>query len=100
MNTEERGEVRGMESAHKADLRPLLAVAAVVAVALTMWAAGAFAAGGSSSSDPAGSDPGGAYIQTQDHQARQGEDCPEDHGGRGGGSGNESDPSGSGAGNL
>jgi hypothetical protein len=46
-----------MEDVHKVDLRPLLVVAAIVGVVLTIWAAGAFAAGGSSSSDPAGSDP-------------------------------------------
>jgi hypothetical protein len=99
MTTEERGEVKGMESARKADLRPLLAVAAVVAVALTMWAAGAFASGGSPSGNP-GSDPAGAYIQTQDDRAVRGDDCPEDRGGGGGGSGDGSDSGGSGAGNL
>ena len=100
MTTEEREEVKGMESARKADLRPLLAVAAVVAVALTMWAAGAFASGGSPANNPAGSDPAGAYIQTQDDRAVRGEDCPEDRGGGGGGSGDGSDSGGSGAGNL
>jgi hypothetical protein len=90
-----------MEEARKLDVRPLLALAAIVAVALTLWAAGAFAAGGSSSSDPAGNDPAAAYIQTQDgNRATPGEDCPEDHGGRGGGSGDGSDSGGSGAGDL
>ncbi len=94
-------EVRDMENARKLDLRPLFAVAAIVAVALTMWAAGAFAAGGSSSSGPADSDPAAAYIQTQDDQAVPREDCPKDRGGGGGGgSGSESDPSGSGTGDL
>lgn len=89
-----------MDDARKLDLRPLLVVAAIVAVALTMWAAGAFAAGGSSSIDPAGSNPA-AYIQTQDDQVAPRDDCPEhQRGGGGGGSGNESDSGGSGAGDL
>jgi hypothetical protein len=48
----ERGkEVKAMEDAGKLNLLPLLAVAALVAAALTLWATGAFAAGGSSSSE-------------------------------------------------
>ena len=67
--------------ARKLDLRPLLVVAAVVAVALTMWAAGAFAAGGSSSpNDSTGSTPS-PFIQEEDGQPPTREDCPEDRGG-------------------
>jgi hypothetical protein len=77
------------------DLRPILVIAAVVAVALTVWAAGAFAAGGSSGS---GDSPAGTptqLIQTQDDaQPPSGEDCPED-GNRGGGGSGGSDGSGS-----
>jgi hypothetical protein len=40
-----------MEDAGKLNLLPLLAVAALVAAAPTLWATGAFAAGGSSSSE-------------------------------------------------
>ena len=73
--------------ARKLDLRPLLVVAAVVAVALTMWAAGAFAAGGSSSpNDSTGSTPSPFIQNEEDGQPRTREDCPEDRGG-GGGSG-------------
>ena len=75
------------ENARTLDLRPLLAVAAAVAVGLTLWASGAFAAGGSSSGDS----PGGArssFIQNGDNdQAPTREDCPKDLGGSGGGSG-------------
>jgi hypothetical protein len=102
MTTDEGEEVRDMENTRSRDLWPLLALAAIVAVALTIWASGAFAAGGSSSGDPATGDPAAAYIQTQDNQAAPREDCPEDHGGGGGGSGGGSGPgsSGSGAGDL
>jgi hypothetical protein len=81
-----------MEDARKLDLRPLLALGAVVAVALTMWAAGAFAAGGSTSNGG----PAATYVQTQD------DNCPEHQGrGDGGGSGGDgSDSNGSGAGDL
>ena len=93
-----------MEDARKVDLRPLLVVAAIVGVVLTIWAAGAFAAGSSSSSDPAGSNPAAAFIQTQDDQAAPRDDCPEHRGGSGGGSGggsrDGSDSNGSGAGDL
>jgi hypothetical protein len=69
----------------KLDLRPLLAVAAVVAVAMTMWAAGAFAAGGSStSSDAPAVVAENQFVQDGDEeQAPSREDCPE----RGGGDG-------------
>ena len=86
-----------MEDARKLHLGPLLGVAAIVAVALTLWASGAFAAGGSSSNDPAASDPAAAYVQAQDSQPAPREDCPHDRGGSGGGSGGSD---GSGAGNL
>jgi hypothetical protein len=75
------------EEARKLDLRPLLVVAAVVGVVLTMWAAGAFAAGGSSSpSDSTDSAP--SFIQNEeDPQPRTREDCPEGRGGGRGGPG-------------
>ena len=64
------------------DLRLVLAAAAVAAVALTLWATGAFAAGGSS--DPSGGSPS-AFIQSgDDGQAPRREDCPKDRGGGGG----------------
>ena len=69
------------EKARTLDLRPLLAVAAVVAVVLTMWVAGAFAAGGSSgSSDSPASDAPSMFIPTQDDGQQQApsEDCPDD----------------------
>jgi hypothetical protein len=73
-----------MEEARKLDLRPVLAAAAIVAVALTMWATGAFAAGGSSSGDSSGGSPS-AFIQSgEDDQAPNREDCPKDRGGSGG----------------
>ncbi len=72
-----------MEEARKLDLRPLIAIAAVVAVALTMWAAGAFAAGGSSSNPPNGS-PATSIQDRNDGQERSKEDCPRDGGGSGG----------------
>jgi hypothetical protein len=76
-----------MEEARKVDLRPLLAVAAVVAVIATLWAAGAFAAGGSSLSSDSP-----AFVQDgQDEQAPSREDCPEDRGGSGGGGQGPSD---------
>ena len=93
-----------MEDARKLDLWPLLGVAAVVALALTLWASGAFAAGGSSSSDPAATDPAAAYVQAQDSQPAPRGDCPHDRGGSGGGpgggSGDGSGSDGSGAGSL
>jgi hypothetical protein len=69
------------------DLRPLLAIAAVVVVALTVWAAGALAAGGSGSSPSSDlpatvTDP---LAQAGDAQARSEENCPENRGGSGGG---------------
>lgn len=80
-----------MEEARKLDLRPLLAVAAVVAVVLTMWAAGAFAAGGSSSPNGSTGSTPSPFIQDEgdglapDRQAPSREDCPEGRGGSGGG---------------
>jgi hypothetical protein len=73
------------EEARKLDLRPLLVVAAVVGVVLTLWAAGAFAAGGSSSpNDSMGNAP--SFIQNEeDGQPRTREDCPEGRGGSRGG---------------
>ena len=86
------------ENARTLDLRPLLAVAAAVAVGLTLWASGAFAAGGASSGDS----PGGAQsIQNGDNdQAPSREDCPKDRGGSGGGSGGSGGDSGSDAPSL
>jgi hypothetical protein len=73
------------DETRKLDLRPLLAVAAVVAVALTTWAAGAFAAGGSSpSSEAPAVAPENQLVQDGDEgQAPSREDCPE-RGGVGG----------------
>lgn len=83
-----------MEEARKLDLRPLLAAAAIVAVALTLWATGAFAAGG-----PSGGSSGGApsaFIQDgEDDQAPNREDCPKDRGGSGGQDAPEGDMDGS-----
>ncbi|HKH32270.1 MAG TPA: hypothetical protein VKA45_14590 [Gaiellaceae bacterium] len=87
------------ENARTLDLRPLLAVAAAVAVGLTLWASGAFAAGGSSSGDS----PGGAqsFIQNgENDQALSREDCPKDRAGSGGGSGGSGGDSGSDAPSL
>jgi hypothetical protein len=99
--THEREEVRDMEGTRKLDPRILLVAAAVAAVAVTIWAAGAFAAGGSSSNGLGSSDPAAAYIQTQDDNAGPRGDCPhEDGGGGGGGSEGGSGSSGSGAGDL
>ena len=69
------------EEARTLDLRPLLAVAAAVAVALTLWASGAFAAGGSSESPATGGTPSEQIQQEDDGTPR--EDCPKDR--RGGG---------------
>ncbi len=76
------------ENARTLDLRPLLAVAAAVAVALTLWASGAFAAGGSSSGDSPGGAPS-SFIQNgeNDQAPSRDRDCPKDRGGSGGGSG-------------
>jgi hypothetical protein len=77
-----------MEESRKVDLRPLLAVAAVVAVIATLLAAGAFAAGGSSSqTDSPGSAPPAFVQDERDGQAPSREDCPEDRGGGRGGQG-------------
>lgn len=76
-----------MEEARKIDLRPLLAVGAVVALAAVMmlWAAGAFAAGGSSSSNDPSGDAAWALIQSEEEgQGPSREDCPKDRGGPGG----------------
>jgi hypothetical protein len=72
-----------VDEARKLDLRPLLTVGAVVAVAavLLLWATGAFAAGGSSSNDSTGNAP--ALIQ-DNGQAPSRDDCPEGRGGSGG----------------
>jgi hypothetical protein len=76
--------VKAMEEARKLDLRPLLVVAALVAVIATLWAAGAFAAGGSSSqSDLSGNAPPGFVQDRQDGQAPRDKDCPEDRAGSG-----------------
>ena len=81
------------EEARKLDLRPLLVVAGVVAVVLTMWAAGAFAAGGSSSPNDSTGSTQSPFIQNEeDGQAPTREDCPEDRGGGGGGSGPSDGP--------
>jgi hypothetical protein len=70
-----------MEEARKFDVRPLLIVAALVAVVATLWAAGAFAAGGSSSQgDSAGNAPPGFVQDRQGGQAPSDEDCPEERG--------------------
>lgn len=73
-----------MEEARKVDLRPLLAVGAVVAVfaVMLLWSAGAFAAGGSSSNDR--STPSALIQAGEDGQAPAREDCPEGRGGSGG----------------
>ena len=75
------------EEARTLDLRPLLAVAAVVVLALSLWATGAFAAGGSGSS-PASDAPAlvddNSFVQDGDRgQAPSGKDCPKDGGGGG-----------------
>ena len=64
------------EQARTLDLRPLLAVAAVVAGVLTLWASGAFAAGGSSSK---GGTPS-QFVQDDGQSSDRG-DCPKDRGG-------------------
>ena len=70
------------EQTRALDLRPLLAVAAVVVLAFAIWAVGAHAAGGSSN-DPAGA-PSAQFVQAdEESQPRAREDCPE----RGGGGG-------------
>jgi hypothetical protein len=73
------------EETRKLELRPLLAVAAVVLVALTMWAGGAFAAGGSSPpSDMPAVMAEDQFVQDGDEgQAPSREDCPEREGGDG-----------------
>jgi hypothetical protein len=76
-----------MEEARKLDLGPLLLVAALVGVIATLWATGAFAAGGSpSSSDSPGSTPP-AFVQDERGQPPAKEDCPEEEGSAGSGSG-------------
>jgi hypothetical protein len=91
-----------MEEARKLDLRPLLAVAGVVAVIVTIWATGAFGAGGGSSSgNQSSGDPAAAFVQSQNAQPAPGDDCPEHgNGGGGGGSGGSSGDGGSGSGDL
>jgi hypothetical protein len=76
------------EDARTLDLRPFLAIAAAVAVALTLWASGAFAAGGSSSGDSPGGDPSARIQSGEDDQTPRREDCPKDRGGSGGSGGN------------
>lgn len=76
-----------MEAARKLDLGPLLLVAALVGVIATLWATGAFAAGGSSSSsDSPGSTPP-VFVQDERGQPLAKEDCPEEEGSAGSGSG-------------
>jgi hypothetical protein len=87
-----------MEEARRVDLRPLLAVAGVVAVLVAIWATGAFGAGGSSSGDRSSGDPGAAYVQSQNAQPTPGDDCPDHQ--NGGGSDGGSRGSGSGSGGL
>src|SRR5919108_483118 len=58
-----------MEEARKLDLRPLLVVAGVVAVALTLWASGAFAAGGASLNQPGSS---GSFSRGKQWQGKRG----------------------------
>jgi hypothetical protein len=86
--------VRPIDEARKLDLRPLLAVAGVVAVIVTIWATGAFGAagGGSSSGNQSSTDPAAAFVQSQNAQPAPGDDCPEHQngGGSGGGSGGSS----------
>ena len=90
-----------MEEARKLDLRPLLVVAGIVAVALTLWASGAFAAGGSSSNQPGSTDPFGASIQSQGNgQSTPRDDCPRGRGGGGGPGGGGSGSTGSGSPSL
>jgi hypothetical protein len=92
-----------MEEARKLDLRPLLAVAGIVAVIVTIWATGAFGAGGggSSSGNQSSGDPAAGLVQSQNAQPAPGDDCPEhENGGGGGGSGGSSGGGGSGSGDL
>jgi hypothetical protein len=77
------------------DWRPIAVLTAVVAIALTMWASGAFAAGGSSgSTDSPASDIPSMFIQAQDDgaQGTPSDDCPD------GGSGGSGSDQGSGSG--
>jgi hypothetical protein len=78
-----------MEEARKLDLRPLIAVAGLVAVVLTMWAAGAFAAGGSSSDNSPSGSPIASIQEENNGQQRSREDCPRDREGSGGSQRNE-----------
>jgi hypothetical protein len=94
-----------MEEARKFDLRPVLAVGAVVAVfaVMLLWAAGAFAAGGSSSNDSPGNAPPALIQAGEEGQAPSREDCPEGRGGGSGGDGNgapEGNTDGSGSSDL
>jgi hypothetical protein len=76
-----------MDQARKLDLRLLLAAAAIVSVAVAMWASGALAAGGSSSSgDSSGN---GALIQSGDDGQAPRRDCPKDRGGSSGSGGTQ-----------
>ncbi len=77
------------ENARTLDLRPLLLVAAAVAVGLTLWASGAFAAGGSSSGDSPGGAPSTSIQSGEDDQAPSRKDCPKDRGGSGGSGGSD-----------
>jgi hypothetical protein len=84
------------------DLRPLLAIAAVVAVALTVWAAGALAAGDSGGS-PSNDAPAGLTnpsVQSDDGQAPSRDDCPKNGGGSGGGNQAPQSSDGSGGANV
>lgn len=88
------------ENARTLDLRPLLAVAAAVAVGLTLWASGAFAAGGSSFGDSPGGSQSSFIQNGENDQAPSREDCPKDRGRSGGGSGGSGGDSGSDAPSL
>jgi hypothetical protein len=73
--------VKAMEEARRFGVRPLLVVAAVLAVIATLWATGAFAAGGSSQSDSSANQPPGFVQDGQDQPAPSERHCPEGRGG-------------------
>jgi hypothetical protein len=81
--------------ARKLDWRPLAVLTAVVAIALTMWASGAFAAGGSSgSTDSPASDVPSMFVQ-DGQQGTPSDDCPDGGGGSGGSGADQGSGSGS-----
>lgn len=82
--TDAQKGVKAMEEARRFDVRPLLVVAAVLAVIATLWATGAFAAGGSSQSDSSGNPSPGFIQDGDDRRAPSEKDCPEGGGGSGG----------------